>query len=60
MCSCACTVSSTLQKGASPLHAASQEGHIEVVDALLSNGADPNLADVVGELIGQYIASCSL
>ena len=40
-------VSSTAQDGASPLHAASEEGHTEVVDTLLKSGADPNLATTV-------------
>ena len=35
------------QNGASPLYVASQEGHTEVVDMLLSSGADPNLATKV-------------
>ena len=26
---------------------ASQEGHVSIVDILLRNGADPNLADIV-------------
>lgn len=36
-------VSSATQNGASPLHAASEEGHTEVVHTLLKSGADPNL-----------------
>ena len=36
-------VSSATQNGASPLHAASEEGHTEVVLTLLKRGADPNL-----------------
>ena len=43
---CTCT-----QNGASPLYAASQEGHTEVVDTLLENGADPNLATTVCTLL---------
>ena len=39
------------QNGASPLYAASQEGHTEVVDTLLENGVDPNLATTVCTLL---------
>ena len=34
----------TLQDGVSPLYAASQEGHSDVVDILLKAGADLHLA----------------
>lgn len=37
----------SLQDGLSPLYAASHEDHIEVVNILLKNGADPNLATKV-------------
>jgi len=40
-----------MQNGASPLYVASQEGHAEVVDMLLSSGADPNLATKVCTLL---------
>ena len=33
-----------IQNGCSPLYAASQGDHVEVVDILLKNGADHNLA----------------
>lgn len=36
-------LSSIAQKGVSPLYAASQSGHTEVVDILLKSGADPNM-----------------
>ena len=32
------------QDGLSPLYVASQEDHTDVVDCLLENGADPNVA----------------
>ena len=35
----------------SPLYTASNMGRIEIVDALLKNGADPNLACTVCELV---------
>ena len=35
------------QDGLSPLYVASQEDHTEVVDCLLENGADPNVASMV-------------
>lgn len=37
----------TVQDGTSPLYVASQQDHADVVDALLSSGADPNLAVMV-------------
>ena len=37
----------TVQNGTSPLYTASQEGHTEVVEMLLTTGADPNLARTV-------------
>ena len=36
-----------LQNGFTPLLMASQEGHPQVVDVLLKNGADLNLAEAV-------------
>ena len=36
-----------LQNGGSPLYVASQEGHTEIVNTLLKNGADPNQATKV-------------
>ena len=44
----------TVQDGASPLYVASQEGHSEVVEILLRNGADPNLAWTVGGLVCSF------
>ena len=38
---------SVLQDGTTPLFMASQEGHVSIVDILLRNGADPNLAKTV-------------
>ena len=38
---------SLLQDGTTPLFMASQKGHVSVVDVLLRNGADPNLARTV-------------
>ena len=38
---------SALQNGATPLFMASQDGHVSIVDILLRNGADPNLAQTV-------------
>lgn len=43
--------SSGLQDGLTSLFIASQEGHTEVVDTLLKNGADPNLACTVWKLM---------
>ena len=40
-------LSTVSQDGATPLFMASQEGHSDVVNVLLKNGADPNLADTV-------------
>ena len=37
----------TLQEGGSPLYVASREGHCDVVDILLKNGANVDLADKV-------------
>ena len=45
---------STMQGGRSPLYMASQEGHIEVVDILLTCGADPNLAWTVWGLLCSF------
>ena len=47
-------ISSTVQIGATPLYAASQEGHTEVVDTLLKSGADPNLATTVWGLVCSF------
>ena len=38
---------SALQDGGTPLIMASQKGHVSIVDILLRNGADPNLATTV-------------
>ena len=40
-------VSFTVQDGASPLYAASQEGHTDVVDILVKAGANVNQANTV-------------
>ena len=40
-------LSSTLQDGSTPLILASQNGHTNIVDVLLGNEADPNLAATV-------------
>lgn len=45
---------SLIQSGISPLYEASQEGHPEVVDILLKNGADPNLATPVWRLVSSF------
>lgn len=39
--------SSTVQSGFSPLYAACEKDHSEVVDTLLKSGADPNLTSKV-------------
>lgn len=44
-------VSFFLQKGVSPLYVASQRGYTKVAQALLTGGADPNLASMVWELV---------
>ena len=44
-------LSSTLQDGFTPLYVASDKGHTSIVDALLRNGADPNLAVTVSILV---------
>ena len=41
------TYTITIQDGASPLYAASQEGHTDVVDILVKAGADVNQATTV-------------
>ena len=40
-------LSSTIQDGDTPLYYASQEGHTSIVEVLLRNGANPNLATTV-------------
>ena len=50
-----CCLSSLLQTGASPLYTASQEGHSDVVDVLLKNGADINQANNVETTRGYFI-----
>ena len=47
-------VSSTTQDGFSPLYAASQFGHTDIVDTLLRHGADPNLAGTVWRLVCSF------
>ena len=39
--------SSTMQGGFTSLYLASQEGHTEILDILLTKGADPNLTTKV-------------
>lgn len=46
-----------MQDGFSALYAASEAGHTEVVDTLLTSGADPNLATKVWGLYGVYITT---
>lgn len=41
----------SLQDGFSPLYVASEYGHKEIVDILLNNKADPNMATMVGSLV---------
>ena len=41
------TLSSIAQEGVSPLFMASQNGHTQVVELLLREGADPNLTRTV-------------
>ena len=38
---------STIQDGSTPLCMASQKGHTSIVEVLLRNGADPNVATTV-------------
>ena len=38
---------STLQDGVTALHVASYKGHLEVVELLLANWANPNIRDKV-------------
>ena len=40
-------VNAKLQGGWTPLHLAVQEGHMEVVELLIANGADVNAVDVL-------------
>ena len=47
-------MSLAVQDGASPLYAASQNGHTEAVDTLLKSGADPNMV-VVTFNVGSYL-----
>ena len=52
---------SALQDGGTPLYMASQEGHVSIVDILLRNGADPNLAETVSmEVVCYRYPSCVL
>ena len=48
---------SALQDGTIPLYMASQKGHVSIVDILLRNGADPNLADTVSLLLIPILCS---
>ena len=48
------TFSSTVQDGCSPLYVASKYGYTEVVDILLKNGADPNLANTVWGVVCSF------
>ena len=40
-----------MQSGATPLHMACQEGHIEVAQLLLHSGAQPNIPNKVSTTI---------
>ena len=44
-------LSSTAQNGSSPLYRASQNGHTQIVELLLREGADPNLTRTVCGLL---------
>ena len=37
------------EDGASPLHVASRNGHVEVITALLAAGADKKIKDIIGQ-----------
>ena len=45
---------STLQDGVTALHAASYMGHLEVVELLLANWANPNIRDKVKQYSGMH------
>lgn len=48
---CICSyVSFTVQSGASALYIACQRGHVNVMETLLKDGADPNLSTAVWRL----------
>ena len=53
-------VLSTLQDGASPLHIASQEGHVDVCTLLIERGANLNSQDKVGTIIIDDIGSITV
>ena len=44
-------LSSTAQNGVSPLFIASENGHTQIVELLLWEGAEPNLTDTVCGLV---------
>ena len=53
------SISSTMQSGISPLYVASLLGNAEVVDTLLKNGADPNLATKVWGQVYSSLTMCA-
>ena len=53
-------VLSTLQDGASPLHIASQKGHVDVCTLLIERGANLNSQDKVGTIIIDDIGSITV
>jgi len=44
---CTCMICYYLQDGNTPIHLAIRDGHVEVVEKLISSGADVNAVDKV-------------
>lgn len=42
-------INQALKSGKTPLHLAAERGHVEIVEALLKNGANPKLTDADGQ-----------